>query len=65
MSGESGVTVVITLVCFFILHARLRAQRAPGIPAPSLLRRRIVHNPDASRRGNAEVYLNVIGLFEI
>jgi hypothetical protein len=26
------VTVVTTLVCFFILHARLRAQRAPGIP---------------------------------
>jgi hypothetical protein len=32
MSGESDVTVVTTLVCFFILHARLRAQRAPGIP---------------------------------
>jgi hypothetical protein len=32
MSGETGVTVVTTLVCFFILHARLRAHRAPGIP---------------------------------
>jgi hypothetical protein len=32
MLGESDVTVVTTLVCFFILHARLRAQRAPGIP---------------------------------
>jgi hypothetical protein len=28
----SGVTVVTTLVCFFISHARLRAQWAPGIP---------------------------------
>jgi hypothetical protein len=26
------VTVVITLVCFFHLHARLRVHRAPSIP---------------------------------
>jgi hypothetical protein len=26
------VTVVTMLVCFFILHARLRVHRAPGIP---------------------------------
>jgi hypothetical protein len=32
MPGEPGVTVVTMLVCFFILHARLRAHRAPGIP---------------------------------
>jgi hypothetical protein len=32
MPGDSGVTVVTMLVCFFILHARLRAHRAPGIP---------------------------------
>ena len=32
MPGEPGVTVVTILVCFFILHARLRAHRAPGIP---------------------------------
>jgi hypothetical protein len=32
MPGEPGVTVVTMLVCFFILHARLRARRAPGIP---------------------------------
>jgi hypothetical protein len=32
MPGDSGVTVVTTLVCFFHLHARLRAHRAPGIP---------------------------------
>jgi hypothetical protein len=32
MPGETGVTVVTTLVCFFHLHARLRARRAPGIP---------------------------------
>jgi hypothetical protein len=32
MSGETGVTVVTMLVCFFTLHARLRARRAPGIP---------------------------------
>jgi hypothetical protein len=28
----SGVTVVTMLVCFFTLHARLRAHWAPGIP---------------------------------
>src|SRR5438067_11187980 len=32
MPGEPGVTVVTMLVCSFILHARLRARRAPGIP---------------------------------
>jgi hypothetical protein len=32
MPGETGVTVVTMLVCFFISHARLRAHRAPGIP---------------------------------
>jgi hypothetical protein len=32
MPDVSGVTVVTMLVCFFILHARLRAHRAPGIP---------------------------------
>ncbi|HET7124077.1 MAG TPA: hypothetical protein VFI51_08165, partial [Bradyrhizobium sp.] len=32
MPGGTGVTVVTMLVCFFILHARLRAHWAPGIP---------------------------------
>src|SRR5258706_13340443 len=32
MPGETGVTVVTTLVCFFISHARLRARWTPGIP---------------------------------
>src|SRR6266481_297655 len=32
MPGVSGVTVVTTLVCFFHLHARLRAHWTPGIP---------------------------------
>src|SRR5947208_13926501 len=36
MPGEPGVTVVTMLVCFFILHARLRAHRAPGIPCALL-----------------------------
>src|SRR6185437_14531862 len=45
MPGESGVTVVTMLVCFFISHTRLRAQRAPGIPCPlSLGRGRIMHS---------------------
>jgi hypothetical protein len=32
MPGEAGEPVVTMLVCFFILHARLRVHRAPGIP---------------------------------
>ena len=39
MPGETGVTVVIMLVCFLILHARLRVHRAPGIPCALRLRR--------------------------
>jgi hypothetical protein len=36
MPGETGVTVVTMLVCFLILHTRLRAHRAPGIPCALL-----------------------------
>src|SRR4030081_294902 len=32
MPGCPGGPVVTTLVCFFILHARLRVHCAPGIP---------------------------------
>jgi hypothetical protein len=32
MPGDAGEPVVTMLVCFFILHARLRVHRAPGIP---------------------------------
>jgi hypothetical protein len=32
MPDCSGEPVVTMLVCFFILHARLRVRRAPGIP---------------------------------
>jgi hypothetical protein len=30
--GESGGPVVTMLVCFLLSHARLRVQRAPGVP---------------------------------
>src|SRR5579859_3009905 len=37
MPGVSGVTVVTTLVCFFISHTRLRAlSERPAFPAPSI-----------------------------
>jgi hypothetical protein len=39
MPGCTGVTVVTTLVCFFISHARLRARHAPGIPCALCLQR--------------------------
>jgi hypothetical protein len=67
MSGDSDVTVVNTLVCFFILHARLRAHRAPGIPCALCFRGEgfIGHNSGASRRGNANARLNFPGCLKI
>jgi hypothetical protein len=55
MPGEPGVTVVTTLVCFFILHARLRAHLAPGIPCALYFVRgeKFINNSGASRRGSA------------
>jgi hypothetical protein len=56
MPGESGVTVVTMLVCFFILHARLRVHQAPGIPCSLYFRGVAVGKARAfSRRENAEV----------
>src|SRR5258708_37695854 len=43
MPGRSGVTVVTTLVCFFISHARLRVHRAPGIPCALRFQGRELH----------------------
>src|SRR5205814_8779006 len=58
MPGEPGVTVVTMLVCFFILHARLRAHCAPGFPAPSfLLGGTIGSNSRKTGGENAEVCL--------
>jgi hypothetical protein len=58
MPGETGVTVVRMLVCFFISHARLRARRASGIPCALCFRGRwLVQNSGASRREIAESYL--------
>jgi hypothetical protein len=55
MPGVFGVTVVTTLVCFFILHARLRAHRAPGIPCALFIEgEELLHRSGASRRGNVE-----------
>jgi hypothetical protein len=48
------------------LHARLRVQRAPGIPrspwgsAHALFGRKNMHNSGASRREKAEVYLSFL-----
>jgi hypothetical protein len=61
----SGVTVVIMLVCFIHLHARLRAHQAPGIPcALYLWAEGFLHDPGASCRGKAELYLDVIARSE-
>src|SRR6266581_1124415 len=43
MPGDSGVTVVTMLVCFFTLHARLRAHWAPGIPCALCCEGREIH----------------------
>jgi hypothetical protein len=66
MSGDSDVTVVTMLVCFFILHARLRARRAPGIPCALCFEAKVHgHNSGASRRGNANARLNFLGCLKI
>src|SRR3974390_644640 len=39
MPDRFGVPVVTVLVCFFQLHARLRAGKTPGIPCALLLSR--------------------------
>src|SRR5437763_9696734 len=58
MPGEPGVTVVTMLVCFFILHARLRAHRAPGIPCALLSPgETFTHVSGASRRETVEMWV--------
>jgi hypothetical protein len=64
MPGCSGEPVVTSLVCFFISHARLRVQRAPGIPCALCCRGRFTQSSGASRRENAEVCLCVIARSE-
>jgi hypothetical protein len=51
MPGDPGATVVANSCAFYILHARLRVQRAPGIPARPLLigGGRIMNNSGAVR----------------
>jgi hypothetical protein len=63
MPGRSGVTVVTTLVCFFISHARLRAHRAPGIPCALYFRRgeTILQNSGTARREIADAYVGLDG----
>ncbi len=60
LRGESRLIpsepVVTTLVCFFILHARLRVQRAPGFPcALCFWASGSCTNSGASRRERAAV----------
>ncbi|HEX9360662.1 MAG TPA: hypothetical protein VF922_03795, partial [Bradyrhizobium sp.] len=55
MPGRSGVTVVTISYACFILHARLWAHRAPGIPcALCLLGEWFLQTSGASRREIAE-----------
>jgi hypothetical protein len=54
------VTVVTNSCACLILHARLRAHQAPGIPCALQFQGGRLHNSGASRRGIAEVHPNVI-----
>src|SRR5712672_2512254 len=49
MPGETGVTVVTNSYACFILHARLRVHRAPGIPCALCSEGFSVINSDAIR----------------
>src|SRR5882724_13386221 len=60
MPGRSGVTVVTISYACFILHARLWAHRAPGIPcALCLLGEWFLQTSGASRREIAESCLEI------
>jgi hypothetical protein len=61
MPGDSGDLAVTMLVWFIFSHARLRVQRAPGIPhALTFQGERFMHNSGASRRGIAESYPSTV-----
>ena len=63
MPGDSGVTVVTNSCAFYIMHARLRVHRAPGIPHALYFRAEdFMHNSGESRRENAEVCLTFVVL---
>src|SRR5258707_199852 len=66
MPGRSGVTVVTTLVCFFHLHARLRAHRAPAIPC-ALCNRRTGNSGKTRAQSRGEIarpYLYAAGCLQ-
>jgi len=58
MPAVFGVPVVTTLVCFFILHARLRVYRAPGIPCALPFGGRVERtNPGVKRAAGMRAYV--------
>src|SRR6266516_1139919 len=66
MPGETGVTVVTTLVCFVLFRTRGCGRiKRPAFPAPSDLKGGcFCKNSGESRRENAEWYLKLFRLFE-
>jgi hypothetical protein len=55
MPGDSGVTVVTTLVCFLLCTRGCGRIVRPAFPAPSdFLGEWFMHNSGASRRENAD-----------
>jgi hypothetical protein len=64
MSGETDVTVVTMLVCFFILHARLRVRRAPGIPCALWLEQGNSGKPRVHRTARMRNCIHVIARSE-
>jgi hypothetical protein len=60
MPGEPGVTVVTTLVCFLFCTQGCGRIARPAFPAPFdfIGQDFSWQNSDASRRGNAELYLS-------
>ena len=63
MPVDGGVPVVTTLVCFFILHARLRVRTAhPAFPAPSVIEGHCLAKLGRNRAARMRVF---VWLFEI
>src|SRR5438445_7308506 len=66
MPGDLGGPVVTTLVCFLILHARLRVHWAPSIPHALLNPGRTIHAKLGRypRRGIAKLRLQAVAQVE-
>jgi hypothetical protein len=61
MPGDPGATVVTCLRAFYFCTQGCGCNGHPAFPTPSVLGEDFMHNSGASRRGNADAYLKLLG----